>query len=503
MATTASVEREVKLGAWPGFAMPDLTDVAPGVLVEAEPALDLDATYLDTADLQLVRNGVSLRRRTGEGPPRWTLKLPAGGDGVALLRREIDVDDPGHEVPAELAALVTGWVRRDRLVPVTVIRSHRERLRLVGADGSRLAEIDDDEVSVLDEGHVAARFREVEVELAPEGSPDLLHLVTEALVAAGAGAPDPTAKVARALGPRALIPPDLTPADLGPDASVGDVVTTALRRSVAQIVANDHVVRLDDDIEGVHKARVGTRRLRSDLQMLEPVLDEAWAEQLRCRLKGLAAELGVVRDTDVLLQRLWRAVDGLPADDRPAAALVVHRLEDQRRAQVASLLATMSGEPYVELLDDLVAAALRPRTNKRVGDRAAAALPELVRPRWRRLRRAVEELGPGPTDDALHRVRILAKRARYACELAAPVVGDDAADLAGCLAALQDVLGELHDTAVAEAWVRRTLPALTHDERFAAGELVAEQRGEAASLRAAWPAAWAACDRKALTRWLR
>ena len=80
-APKGSLEREIKLGAWPGFAMPDLTDVAPGVQVVAEPALDLDATYVDTADLQLVRNGVSLRRRTGEGPPRWTLKLPSGETG--------------------------------------------------------------------------------------------------------------------------------------------------------------------------------------------------------------------------------------------------------------------------------------------------------------------------------------------------------------------------------------------------------------------------------------
>jgi len=39
--------------------------------------------------------------------------------------------------------------------------------------------------------------------------------------------------------------------------------------------------------------------------------------------------------------------------------------------------------------------------------------------------------------------------------------------------------------------------------RFAAGELVAAERAAAAELRAAWPATWAACDRKALTRWFR
>ncbi len=74
--TAGKLEREVKFGAWPGFVLPDLTDVAPGVTVTDGPELDLDATYVDTDDLRLVRRGVSLRRRTGEGAPRWTLKLP-------------------------------------------------------------------------------------------------------------------------------------------------------------------------------------------------------------------------------------------------------------------------------------------------------------------------------------------------------------------------------------------------------------------------------------------
>lgn len=502
-APTGSVEREIKLGAWPGFSMPDLVDVAPGVRVEAEPALDLDATYVDTADLQLVRNGVSLRRRTGEGAPRWTLKLPSGRVGSALARREFDVEDPGHVVPAPLAALVTGWVRRAPLVPVIVIRSHRERLRLLDADGNELVEIDDDEVSVIEDGHVAARFREVEVEMGEHGSADLMHLVSDALVAAGAGAPDPTSKVVRALGPRALAPTDLTLATLDADADLRDVVTAALRRSVAQIIGNDHVIRLDDDIEGVHKARVATRRLRSDLQTLAPLLGDGWADDLRAELKDLAAALGIVRDTDVLVERLCQAVDRLPAQDRGAAALVVRHLEDGRRAQVASLLTTMGDDGYVALLDDLVAAALRPRFAKQADGRAAVRLPELVRPRWRRLRRAVEHLGPHPDDEALHAVRILAKRARYASELAAPVVGDDAADLAAGLARVQDVLGELHDSAVAQAWLRSVLPTLAPEERFATGELVTLELAAAAELRSAWPAAWAACDRKALTRWLR
>ena len=45
--------------------------------VVAMPDQQLRATYYDTADLRMARNGVTLRYRTGEAEtPRWTLKLP-------------------------------------------------------------------------------------------------------------------------------------------------------------------------------------------------------------------------------------------------------------------------------------------------------------------------------------------------------------------------------------------------------------------------------------------
>src|SRR5256885_7458219 len=64
----------------------------------------------------------------------------------------------------------------------------------------------DDEVSVRDGRRVAARFREIEVEV-PDGQAALDPLVSR-LRGAGAGAPDPTPKHVRALGPRAMEPPD-------------------------------------------------------------------------------------------------------------------------------------------------------------------------------------------------------------------------------------------------------------------------------------------------------
>ena len=50
----------------------------------------------------------------------------------------------------------------------------------------------------------------------------------------------------------------------------------------------------------------------------------------------------------------------------------------------------------------------------------ADVVPGLVARPWRKLRKAVKALPADPTDPELHRIRILAKRARYAAEAAPP-----------------------------------------------------------------------------------
>ena len=88
-------------------------------------------------------------------------------------------------------------------------------------------------------------------------------------------------------------------------------------------------------------------------------------------------------------------------------------------------------------------------------------------------------------DEQLHDLRIRAKRCRYAAEAAAAATGKNAAKFAREVAALQEVLGELHDAVVAEAWLRErsAAPRIHETALFAAGELVALQRDAAQQAR--------------------
>ena len=65
-----------------------------------------------------------------------------------------------------------------------------------------------------------------------------------------------------------------------------------------------------------------------------------------------------------------------------------------------------------------------------------------------------EQLDPSAEDADWHAARINGKRARYAVDAVAGVLGGEAAVLAGSLAAVQDLLGEHQDAAVAaDTWL--------------------------------------------------
>ena len=129
-------------------------------------------------------------------------------------------------------------------------------------------------------------------------------------------------------------------------------------------------------------------------------------------------------------------------------------------------------------------------------------MTELAAVPWRKLRKEVKRLGPRPTDEDLHLVRIRAKRARYAAEAVSAAI-PGAAKHAAAFADLQGVLGDQHDAVVAEQWLRdAVLEGASRQQALVAGLLVAAERQEAASHREAWRKAWKAASAKKLTAWL-
>ncbi len=255
----------------------------------------------------------------------------------------------------------------------------------------------------------------------------------------------------------------------------------------------------------MHQFRVATRRLRSDLQTFSVVLDPDWVGSLRAELRWLGGVVGAVRDGDVLTERLRTQSGTLPAADAEGARLLLDHLAAQRMQARATMLTALRSTRYDGLLIALVDAARAPvfAAGEEPAEEPGPLVARVVHRQWRRLRRAVKALPEPPSDAELHRVRILAKRCRYAAEAAIPAVGKPAVRFAAAVADVQGVLGDHHDATVAEEWLRAAAGEVADPAAaLTAGQLIALQRADNVRLREAWPQAWRAASAKKLRRWL-
>jgi CHAD domain-containing protein len=167
-----------------------------------------------------------------------------------------------------------------------------------------------------------------------------------------------------------------------------------------------------------------------------------------------------------------------------------------------ALLRAMQSRRYVALLDALVDAALDPKTLPEAAAPGREVLPHLAAAPWSALRKSVKRAGSTPEDDALHGIRIKAKRARYAADVAALVVGKPATRFAEAVAGVQEVLGEHQDACVRRAWLRENAVGLTPAAALVAGQLIATAQTDADDRRAAWPKAWKHANEGRLRTWL-
>jgi CHAD domain-containing protein len=504
MGEPATIEPEVKLSVWPGYALPDLNGVIDGGSVSHPQEQHLDAVYYDTLDLRLLRRGVTLSFRRGEAPGEvWTLKLPSGTPAVGLARREITVPGRASTVPTELLDVVRGWAMGSPLAQVARLQTRRRRIILNDADGAPQAVLDDDEVSILRGGRVAARFREIEVELLQEVPNGYLAALGERLQAAGAQPVDQVPKLVRALGPPALAPWELERPALGAQPPAAEVVRAGLLAGAARLVDHIAAVVLDEDPEGVHQARVGIRRVRSDLRTFRTLIDVDSSRRLRDELHWLLDALGTVRDLDVLLAHLRSDASRLAANDNTGRDELFQRLIEERAAAHVELLDALRSERCAAMLQSLATFVTAPPFVSADAQRpAAAVLPALVRRPLRRLRREADRLGPTPGDDELHRVRILAKHVRYAADVSIPVAGKPARRATRALATLQDLLGEHNDARVALGRLRELARDGTPAGVWSAGLLGGVQIARAEQCRTRFPAAYRAAMAKSHWRWI-
>ncbi len=496
--TFREVERKVRVPE--DFVLPRLAGTVVGVAAtRRDETFTMLAAYHDTPDARLIRWGATLRRREGGGDEGWHLKLPVDGAGPGV-RDELGLpltEGGVGDVPTPMRDVVRAFTRGSPLVHVSTVRTRRVPYALLDRAGRDVAELVDDRVEVLEDGRVVRRFHEIEVEarVAEDGAGlAVIDAVVETLVAAG-GTPGTEGKAAAALGLRARGAPDVVvPPWPGPQDPAGEALRCLIAHQARKFILQDVRVRRDLP-DAVHQMRVAARTLRSALRTFSSLVDERWAAQLREELRWAAKALGGARDTEVMLARLDEHAAALEADDAELALPVIDawlrgRLEDAR----AAALAELRTERHVRLLDDLVDAAREPRLTRRARKRAAAVFPPLVDRARRRLGDAVAGLEPDGPAQEWHRARILAKRARYAAESVAPVLGEAAERQGEALERVTDLLGDHHDAWVAQQLLRELAghPEVDGPTGYALGLLdsveVLREKEDRLEFEEVWPA---------------
>jgi CHAD domain-containing protein len=280
-------------------------------------------------------------------------------------------------------------------------------------------------------------------------------------------------------------------------ASPRALIRARFREQYEQILAHDPGSRLGREPEAVHKFRVAVRRLRALLRSLGSGVDRIWADQLRSELGWLGRALGEVRDRDVLLLQLRAQLDELEATDRAAAEKLVQRLERERTEARAALEAVLGSGRYLTLLARLEEAADEPRWV--AGDEQP--VEQLAAKEFRKLRKAAAVLRLDATDEQLHETRIRAKRARYAAEVAEPVVGKPARRVIERAKEFQDASGEHQDAVVAEQTLRRLAEDAEPELAFAAGRLAELQHERRVRARREIPRAWKRLNKAGRKAW--
>lgn len=457
-------EIELKFRVHALFELPDL-----GENVEIQPQISLNAVYHDTSALTLFRWRVTLRRREGGLDAGWHLKLPVINEHEGVrdeLHAPLSAGAIG-QVPAELADIIAPLVGDQPLIPVIELRTQRVPRIFSDTDGHPLIELVDDTVHVVDQsGATVLLFREIEIELldnSSSGARSLMAELSERLLAAGAESGS-MSKAAAALGPRAAAPCDVPIIPLPTSKGMAaDAIRSTVAGHVRDLLFADVDVRRNLP-DAVHQLRVSARRLRSVFRTFAPLLESEWSANLSEELSWLANEMSLIRDSEVLEQRLLAHATLIPAEESEVAVTAIRVALDQRiEVARAGALAAIRSDRHMYLIEDLIEAARAPHFRDTAYQACEDVLPQLVSTSWRTLRKSCANLRiDGPAAD-WHRARIKAKRARYAVDAIAGMYGTKAAKFSKSLGSITELLGDHQDAYVAQEFLRELASQNTTD----------------------------------------
>ena len=457
-----------------------LLDTPGGALAEAGLALALVRRGRDWSHrLVAVAGPVDM---AAAGGPEW----PAPGGRVALSAL------PDGDMRARLQGIL-GGAQVSPLARVSVRRTDwtlprgvtlgLDRLALAGPDGTGLTRA---VARIGPGGDVALTAARALVPQAGErlGSPPP-EILAVALARFGAANP---AK-----------PRNARPVPLEPGQTVEQAAALILAECAAQVRENVAAVRAGAASEGPHQLRIGLRRLRATLGLFRHALTLSGAHRLAAEARWLGAEVGRLRDLDVIVEDVLLPEATAHPDEAGFERLAL-ALRAEGAAVRAGLVRSLADDRAQGFLIDLFRFA-QARDWRDGADKAhdahltesvaSAGVAALDR-RWRKVRRMARHIEDLDIP-ARHGLRKELKKLRYSAEFMGPLFpGKRVARFVKRLRALQDVFGTLNDAATAQAVLAGpdapaiTDPAATRAAGWVIGARVVRAETDWHQARALW-----------------
>jgi CHAD domain-containing protein len=269
-----------------------------------------------------------------------------------------------------------------------------------------------------------------------------------------------------------------------------------------------HEVRLHSDLGAAHGFRIEARRLRSIVSGYAPFFEPSSANDIRADLRRAGAAFGVLRDSQMLHERLTRLLaDELEGDDGAVVRRQVgNTLESTGDPEsISHHLESTEYDAFARRLDRFT--DLPPWTPIASEDAQTSLLPQLER-EWRRFRSRNQLARTAVGDDQneeLHEARKSAKRTRYVFETAIPVFGRPARRMAKAARRVQHVLGEHQDSVLAQGTLARVRAesVLRGEDVSILDRLHQREAALAAQLREDFLRLVTSADRRRLRTWMR
>lgn len=245
-----------------------------------------------------------------------------------------------------------------------------------------------------------------------------------------------------------------------PPPTVGQETVLALLNSRSRHLFKNLPLAMAGEAEPVHQVRVASRRLRVLLEIITKKPGGRRARGARRRLRSLARTAGSYRDIDVALALFDREISHR-GPRTPVVASLRRRLSAARGAARRSMSGSLLDLNISGLRADLAAIAARGLCDLFT---ACARLQRTGAEQREELLGSLTRLGGRFDAEALHDLRSRVRRARYAAEVNAALLGN-AADAPRRLKDAQAFLGEIHDAWLLAAWLGRQAEASERRER--------------------------------------